>query len=269
MPAYAPPTAVIDDRVRKRNTILAVVISAAILVLALFGLKAAGVLRLGSPGPDNNSLVARGQGNGSSLQLKGEGTPPSLASTRKTMPKNIRDWLEHLARIEKRKQALGGKQMEQMQELKGSLQGAGGLTSAEDVDKLTDPNYDSFPSIEKAASMIQELKPDWVKLKQDFDAYPPPPECQGIADEYDGGLQGISDTIDQVLGIVGGVDLTSTGDIKGSAEEVRGVGRNHRRGIDGSFEKADDLVQDVCDLYDTRKWFKIDAHGGSAGILGF
>lgn len=269
MPSYAPQPVGISDSVKKRNTWLAVGVSAAILLLAFFGLKASGVLRLGSPGPDNRSLEARGEDNGSTLQAKGDPSPPTLASTRKTMPKNIRDWLEHLARIEKRKQALGSKQVEQMQLIKSSLTGASGLTTPDDVNNMTDPDYNSFPTIEKAGAMIQELKPDWVQLKKDFDSYPPPPECQSIADEYDGALQSITDTIDQVLGIVSSVNLNSSGDIKGSADSVREVGRGHRRGIDGSFEKADDLVQDVCDLYDTRKWFKIDAHGGSAGLLGF
>jgi hypothetical protein len=156
-----------------------------------------------------------------------------------------------------------------MQTIKSSLQGAGGLTSADDVNVLTDPDSNSFPSIEKVGAMIEEMRPDWDDLKKDFDSYPPPPECQAIADQYDGALQSIMDTIDQVRNIVDNVSLNSASEIKGSADETRKVGRNHRRSIDGNFEKADDLVQDVCDLYETRKWFKIDAHGGSSGLLGF
>lgn len=268
VPAYSPSLATVPDAIRRRNTVLAIVISIVVIALVFAGLNATGVLRFGAKQTDTSSLQAQGAVPPSTLQSRGTGPDPTLHSTRKTMPKPIRDWLEHLARIERRKQALGSKQVEQMQLLKSTLTGAGGLTSPEDVESMTDPDYNSFPSIEKAAAMITELKPDWEQLVKDFDSYPPPPECQEIANQYGGAMDSIISTIDKVLNIVESVNLTSQGDIKGSAEEVRGVGRGHRRGIDGNFERADDLVKEVCDKYETPKWFKIDAHGGSAGLLG-
>lgn len=280
-PSYVQ-SATIPADVRRRNTLLAIAISAALLLFLFFGLKVSGLLPFGSRGTDQAALQARGQGTdiealaakGSApddalLQARGTAPTPTLEAAKKTMPKDIHDWLEHLARIEKRKQALGGKQMEQMLLLKSTLTGAGGLSSADDVTKLTDPDYNSFPSIEKAGSMIAELQPDWVALRTDFEAVPPPPECKPIAEEYSGALTNIVDTFDSVSKILDNVTLTDQNKIKDSADQAKAVGRNHRRGIDGNFERADDLVQGVCDKYQTRKWFKIDAHGGSSGLLGF
>ena len=63
--------------------------------------------------------------------------------------------------------------------------------------------------------------------------------------------------------LVSGVTLTDQNNIRKSADDVKQVGLKHRRGIDGEFQATDDLVQQICDKYQTRKWFKIDAHGGS------
>ena len=51
--------------------------------------------------------------------------------------------------------------------------------------------------------MLQELQPDWVQLKKDFDAVPPPRECQPIADEYDGGLGSMIETFASIEKLVG------------------------------------------------------------------
>jgi soluble cytochrome b562 len=269
MPAYAPSAIAIPADVKKRNTWLAIGISAAVLLLLFFGLNATGALHLGTKPPDQATLNARGQLTDSTLQAKGGPTNPTLAATRVTMPDDIRNWLEHLARIERKKQALTNKQLEQAHELQGELQGASGLTSPEDVSKMSDPDYNSFPSIEKAGAMIAQLQPDWKDLQKEFDSVPPPKECQPIADQYDSGFDAMIETFDEIEKIVNGINLTDQKQMKSSVDDARKAGRSSRRGIDGSFEKTDDLVQKICDKYETRKWFKIDAHGGSTGLMGF
>lgn len=267
---YAQPSYAIAPDVRKRNTWMAVGVSAVILLLLFVGLKASGVLNVGSKAPDNAVLNARGAGpDDSLLQSRGNDGNPSLQASRVTMPDDIRNWLEHLARIEKKKQALTGKQLEQARELQGQLQGASGLTTPEDVEKMSDPDYNSFPTIEKAAAMIHELQPDWIALQKEFESVKPPAECKPIADRYDSGFDGMIDTFASIEKLVSGVDLTSQNQMKNQVSKARSVGRDSRLDVDGSFEKTDDMVQAICDKYQTRKWFKIDAHGGSGGLLGF
>lgn len=269
MPAYAPTAMPLSQDVRKRNTWLAVVISAVILLMAIFGLRAAGVLHLGQKAPDTSSLQAVGSSQGSFLQNEGKGGPSVLPAAKKTMPQDLYDWLQHLAKCEKHKQAITGKQLQQARELQSELGGASGLTTAEDVQKMSDPDYNSFPTLDKATAMLNELQPDWVALKKEFDSVPPPAECKPIAEAYDSGLQNIVDMFDTVEKIVGGVNLTDQTNIRKSADDARQAGLQHRKGIDGEFETTDDLVQQICDKYETKKWFKIDAHGGSAGLMGF
>src|SRR5262245_11721578 len=86
VPAYAPATmGAISNDVRKRNTWLAIIVSACILLLLFFGLKASGVLNLGGRAPGNETLQAQGAGpDNSTLQSRGEGATPTLQSTKKT-----------------------------------------------------------------------------------------------------------------------------------------------------------------------------------------
>ncbi len=240
-----------------------------LLLLAFMGLKAAGVLKLGQKAPDVATLNAKGQLPDSTLQARGQGASPTLGANKRTMPADLYNWLEHLRRCEQKKLALTGTQTQQLRELQSELGGASGLTSAEDVQKMSDPDYNSFPTLDKATAMLNQLQPDWVALKKQFDSVPPPDECKPIAEAYDSGLQNIVDVFDSIEKLVGGVNLTDQGNIRKSADDVKDVGLHHRRGIDGEFQQTDDLVQQICDKYDTKKWFKIDAHGGTAGLLGY
>jgi hypothetical protein len=269
MPAYAPMPAAIPSDVRKRNTWLAVGISAAILLLLFLGLKAGGVLGLGTKAADLKNLQAQGQGTNPTLQARGDAGKPTLAATRVTMPDDIRNWLAHLEKCEMKKRALTKKQQEELTDMIGDLKGAGGLT-VDDVNAWSDPDSTTLPVIDKVASIARELQPAWKDLKTFFDSYPPPPECKTIAQAFDDGLQSIPDNMQQLDSIVSGLNMASgQADGQAAREKAREVSRDHRRNIDEPFSRTDQLVGQVCDKYETRKWFNIDAHGGNMGILGF
>jgi hypothetical protein len=268
VPAYAAPMAV-SSAVRRRNTWMAAGVSAAILLLLFFGLKASGVLKLGEKGPDQRSLEAVGTGPDSTLQIHSSGSPPSLQAVKKTMPKDIYDWLEHLARIERKKQALTARQEEEAMDLIRELKGTNGLSSTADVDFWTSPDSTELPVVNKASSVMREMQPEWEDLVKEFESVPPPPECVKLRDEYDAALAAIPEQMKQLDQVLGSVSMTDQDKSRDSQTNAREVGRNSRRKIDGSFTKSDSMVQSICDLYETKKWFKIDAHGGSTGILGF
>lgn len=274
-------TATISAQVRKRNTLLAIVISLAIILLLFFGLKAAGILKMGSKAPDTksleasgqapdlNSLKAQGTGPEAILESRSQGSTPILETTKATMPDAIRNWLAHLEEAENRKRALSKKQEEEVSDMIGDLKGAGGL-SVEDVQAWSDPDSNTLPVIEKVAGICRELQPDWIDLKKFFDSYPPPPECKQIAEAYDQGLADIPHKMDQLNSIVSGMTSQDTQETaQGARDSAREVGRDHRSTIDQPFSVTDRLVQKICDQYQTRKWFSIDAHGGGSSILGF
>jgi hypothetical protein len=269
MPAYAPAAVAIPADVRKRNTLLAIGISLAILLLLFFGLKAGGVLNFGAQAPDTVTLKARGEDSTNTLQVPGNGTSPTLNSSRVTMPDDVRNWLAHLEKCEMKKRALTKKQSEELTDMIGDLKGAGGLT-VDDVNSWSDPDSTTLPVIDKVASIARELQPAWNDLKTYFDSYPPPKECKPIAEAFDDGLQSIPDEMQQLDGIVSGLNQTSDQAAgKNAREKARAMSRDHRRKIDEPFSRTDQLVGEVCDKYQTRKWFSIDAHGGNMGILGF
>lgn len=277
-PTYALPVA---GDYRRRNTVLAIVISAAILAALLVGLRAAGVLRFGATSPDDrnlqatgqqpdlNSLEASGSNPQSVLQSRGSGSTPTLESSQATMPGPVRNWLNHLERMEMKKRTLAKDQESEVTDMIGDLKGAGGLT-VDDVQALSDPDSNTLPMIDKVASIMRRLQPAWEGLRREFNSVPPPQECRAIAEAFDQGLADIPakmrDLDALVSGVSGGVDQDTA---KGAREGARELARGHRQTIDEPFAQTDRLVGQVCDKYQTRKWFSIDAHGGGRGLLGF
>lgn len=259
----------ISAATRKRNTWLAIAVSLVLVLLLFLGLQAGGVLRLGGEPTDIASLQARGQGPSPVLQARGDGGKPTLATSRITMPDNIHDWLEHLEKCEMRKRALGKKQEEAARDTISALNPTGGMT-VDDVKAWADPDATTLPVIEKASSIMREMEGPWRDLKAFFDSVPPPPECQSIADAFDQGLQDIPDQMQELDKIISGVTNPDTQEQGEKArDDAREISREHRKKIDEPFSVTDRRVQQVCDKYQTRKWFSIDAHGGNSGILGY
>ncbi|MBC8066169.1 MAG: zinc ribbon domain-containing protein, partial [Chlorobia bacterium] len=190
-PAFPNPTAANP----KKTTWIAIGTALAMLLAIFFGLKASGFLQFGAKNPKLESLKAKGNvpnqdllkaegsANGPDL-LKAEGSqpPPILNRTaeRIEMPDDIRRWLEHLEKIERRKNDLSLKQLSQMailmQQMK-VLGGGMGLLNGEDEGGDTGPS-------QTAKVSFDAMRPEWNQLIADFRNYPPPAECRPIADDY-------------------------------------------------------------------------------------
>lgn len=229
-----------------------VALGAAALIVG--GLAFSGLLRVRAPSAPPGPIV------------KAEPTTPlaTRAPERKTMPDDIRAWLEHLEETEKRRIDLSQRQimslMVEMQRLKAS----------EFTDALSELMGDPFdegkkdaPSIEKARSIASDVKPAWQDLKTFFESMPPPEACRTIAADYGQTLQETGATVSDILGIV----ETAQGDPQGAVEKLRGIMKSHKSMIDEPAVRADRGVQAICDEYDTRKWFDIKADVGGGGLF--
>ena len=266
--AYAQQQAFpISEYIRKRNTRLAIVVSAAILFLLFFGLKASGVLKFGQKPPDQATLTAIGQGPDSTLQALGKGPDSTLHASKITMPGDIEDWLRHLERCEMKKRALDKKMEEEALDMINNG-GKEGMT-VDDVKFWSSDESDKLPIVEKTTEILREMEGPWRNLKTEFDSVPPPRDCVPIAEAFDQGLQAIPDQMSELDKIVSG-SLSQDSQQPGqeARDKARALDRGHRLLIDEPFGKTDELVAKICDKYQKHKWFSIDAHGSNKGILG-
>lgn len=270
----------------KKNTWIAVLTALCLVLAIFFGLKAAGILKVGGTAPKLASLKAEGDAPNQKLLeatgqtpdqkiLKAEGETPNtplltaegstgpstLQKTEITMPDDIRKWLEHLERIERRKNDLSLEQLGQMTVLMERMKVLGPSLGA-----LGDDDTGDTPPAEEARGKFNDLKPEWNKLIADFRAYPPPAECKPIADNF-------YRAINEIPGMTSDIaDILSSAASDPSSALAKAYKLQNTSGnvIDRYLGETDRGVADICEKYHTRKWFQIktDVGGGLMGKFG-
>jgi hypothetical protein len=191
---------------------------------------------------------------------------PMTPKMAKTMPQDVLDWLKHLERTEKKRHALATEQISALLAQMVMLSGIG-ATDAVAQSLLDDPekDFEKTPATE-IRDQTRAQKREWRDLIAYFDSVPPPTECVPIRNAYGTALGETQSMIFEVLDAIG----TAAEDPKLAVQSLMNLrGKSHSR-IDVSARETDGLVQDICDKYDTRKWFSIagDVGGGMGGVLG-
>lgn len=268
----------------KKTTWIAIGTALAMVIALFVGLRAGGLLGFGASSPKIENLKAEGnmpvqdllKAEGQTPQtdlLKAEGsappTPPSTGVTAQqvAMPDDVRKWLEHLERIEKRKNDLSMKQLSQMAVLMQQMKVLGGGMGLLNEDE-GGSGGDTGPS-ETAKTSFDALRPEWNQLIADFRSYPPPAECRPIADDYYRAVSEIpgmnSDLADILSSIAGNPENAAS-----ALERVMKIQNTSANVIDKNLGSTDSRVGDICRKYETRKWFdiKTDVGGGLMGKFG-
>jgi hypothetical protein len=213
-------------------------------------------------GSDQLKLVDKGGGH----------LLPLPAPATKGMPDDVKQWLDHLQETEKRKVALTNQQLSEFTAMATEMQT--GVGSAAQVQQLEDPDAPSkttTPQNDSFQDLVSNAKPAWYHLNDFFLSVPAPPECQAIQQSYSRGLSQMGDQMGDLAGIVNGVNPMSTSvrdDAAKSEDEAKEIGTDHPKSIDDSFQSALDGVDKECGKYGVKRWFDIDVHGGSSGMLG-
>lgn len=231
-----------DDAKRKR-TVIAVVSAIALLCAIFGGLAMSGVLGLGGKSSPS-SLQATGVKPKATMAV--QGTPaPSVTEVTATappeMPKEIRDWLEHLRRCEELKRELT---LDMGSEMKSLVTQLGvGITSVEGVKEMTDPDSDIShgPHANVVGDMTRRMKLRWTDLSDQFRKYAPPPECKGIADSFDAGINGLASDIDTLGDLVSSwnaLDDNATQDLNRRKDAAARMNRTHTTNVDDNFKAA-------------------------------
>jgi hypothetical protein len=247
----------------------------------VFGLGAAGILRLrGSdkPGPvlargqepTQSVLTERGPDDNPSILPK-QADQPAATLTKPgpvRMPDDVRAWLEHLEKIERAKQALS---QDEQDDLMISMRSIDQMVTKAATDGLLDPDSSADPEAGVNDFLpIKKMTADWKELRRQFnqDGPPVPDECKDLHDQYDSALMQVPGVLKDINDIAGNLfDEDKKPKIKG----LREVQRTHQDYIDKPLHRSDRLLGDICDHYQTRKWFdiKVDNAGGLMGIPGF
>ncbi len=224
-------------------------------------------------------LGLRGKDNASTLNLTAKPQAPVLAEDGKPsgpvlpadniMPRDVLDWLKHLEETERRRRDLSNQELGKLLPMMVNLQTGGGVSPMKSLFGDEGPDVEHLPTadIEKAT---EEVRDDWRRLDDFFQSVPPPAECAPIQAAYS---QAIGETSAMMMDILG-VVKSAAEDPQDALAKLNAMRGKSSDRIDKSARRTDELVQDICDKYKTRKWFRIDTDfggglGGAISGMGF
>lgn len=247
---------------RSWSAVAAVVVAAIGVVM---GLGAAGVLQLGALVP-RTEVQAAGESTPAPIAMAGRPEDVPVREAARVMPSDVRAWLEHLERMEKKKNELHERQANEARALASSLTG-GGL-NLQDVDSILDPGAGMPDPRNIVDELIDKIAPPWVDLRKEFlETGPPMPlECKPIATQFETGISQMVSKVEQIRDIMNAFDpasVSATSEAGEKQTELGAMKRDHKQVVDNAFKATDDLLAQICRKYQARKWFDIDQ-----GVLG-
>lgn len=205
------------------------------------------------------ALQLRGNPPTAAITQRGEAPPAVTAKGPKQMPDDVRAWLEHLERIEKKRVALAQKQLSQVLVMGSQIKGAGIAEVLGSMLSESEEEPTKAPELEQAEATVADVRKPWAELADEFGAMPPPSGCQEVAVSYDQALRETGATIGDIQDVL----TNAMANPQGAIEKLQGIRGGHIGSIDASAGKADAGVQAICDAYDTRKWFMIQRDIGT------
>lgn len=249
-------------------------------VLATLLLIGGGMVALGLLGP-KSSVLPQVVGNqsvlpalptdpGSALPLQAA-NEPALPKPQEAirMPDDVYNWLEHLRKTEAMRKSMASDQIGELTVMMTKMK-TSSITDAMkglfSPDESPIPIDESQPDKESLAIDAAKKREQWKQLSEYFLSYPPPDECKPIQASY---AQALGETGAMIVEILEAVEMASESPEKAIAALTKMQGTSGGR-IDELAKQTDDQVGDICNKYETRKWFKIqgDVGGGFLSQLG-
>ncbi len=235
------------------SLILGVGIGVGVVGLAIAALALAGVFRF------------RGQEEIQAPIVKSAPIEAPIRQSAERMPEDIRNWLDHLRRIEEKRMEMARTQitmlMVSMEEIKGAELGnqlaeilGGDPTEAERTEA---------PSVSKARDIAANVRPQWQELNIEFEGKAPPEACRTIAADYGQTLRETGATVGDIIEIINNLGT----DPQTAVARLREIMNANKKMIDEPAVRADQGVQAICDLYGERKWFSIKGDVGGGGMF--
>lgn len=209
-------------------------------------------------------LMSQGKQSSAPLTVKGSQRPVPLAVGRATMPQDIYDWLDHLRQTEDKKNELSREQTSKVMIEMTKLNGLGGAYGSLDNNDNLDPDKLQDPK-ERLGEKLGDLRDPWRDLIKYFESVPPPAECVDLARTYDQALDEVSGEMGDLGDALGNSGGSDPQDMITKLQKLEGQSTGT---IDKYFSVSDDMVANLCNKYNTTKWFKIQADPGSSMTSG-
>lgn len=223
-----------------------------------------------------NALGKKGRSQGAMLNKTGILGGPMLDKTAKInpmmdqvaqapgeMPADILRWLRHLQECEERRAKLTNKFISNVMSMMPGGQFGTDMTSLKNL-ATGDPDAPEPKAAPDALTESSvEMSKGYEELKAYFETKPPPQSCQTIADAYNRTLDETGAMFGDFQDAMNGwsenmnASITKLNDMKNKSESINKYGG-----------ETDQLVQDICDKYNKKKWFSINKDFGQSGSLG-
>lgn len=221
---------------RKRSPWLWVGVAGLAVVGALF---AGNALRMrGETGKADLRVPAAAES--ASIQARGEGPEATIRQPGFGMPDDVRAWLEHLKRIDQRREnyntTFAGKLM-------GMVAGLQPGTYFEEEDALAN----EAERKNRAQGVVDEVDLFFVQLTRDFQALPPPPECTTIAAQY-------SAVLLETRGMIGDITTSITNLDLGGLERMQGTTFVR---LDTKAQETNTSIDAICSKYNEPNKYEV------------
>ena len=232
---------------------------------AAWSLTAAGVFSLSSKHAELNALEASGavgdpslsvsgvrnessvlaepsQPTDPALELSNEPQPPSLIVPESGMPDDIRRWLEHLKRVDEKRESLNIELTGELMGLVATLRP--GTFSEEDAGEASEDDSRRRNTAGEAISNVDAIFSDLIT---EFQSFPPPPQCRTIAVQYNSALFGTREISIELMEALSNLDLQA-------AQAL--VGKSYSK-VDSHVATANRLVDGLCSKYGVPNLYKL------------
>ena len=258
------------DAQRRRAMVIGGIVALIALVAALvFGMRAFNGLSAHGGTPQDPLLTKNAQAPKPILQANANQGPPVLNRDDRRpeqvkMPQDVFDWLKHLERCEAMKVSISGDQAAEVSVWmqKFGVLGAG-MGLMDPYDQSSEREGDEEPS-GYAKGKINNLRPRWEELIAFFRSVPPPAECRPIANDFD---RAISE-IPGMMGDLGDILNSAAEDPQSALQKVKKIQNSSYGDIDIYFGRCDQKVSQICNKYNTHKWFNIKTDVLAGGMMG-
>lgn len=250
---------------KKRN--IAIAAGAGALVLALLiGAIATNFLNRTATQPAETVLQRQAKPPEPMLDKTATPPPPVLekeAVAPKVMPDDVRRWLEHLEETEKRRERLVMEQFGSLTSLVPEMQMGIDVNTLKALADGNESESEMKLGPDNLGTETNAMKAKWDELKAFYRTPLPPQECLAVANTYWGALDEASAIMDDLFTTLSGWKTDPQGTVKALQKTL-----NTSTTIDRAGQQTDDLVKQICEKYETKKWFEIKSDIKMPGLFG-
>jgi hypothetical protein len=177
------------------------------------------------------------------------------------MPADVLAYLRHLEKCENAKVEISGDQSAEVKVLMTKMQALGaGMGMMNPYDQSGD-DKDVEPA-DYAKGKILDFRPRWQRLLDYFRSVRPPRECEQLAYDFDRATG-------EVPGMMGDLSDILNGQLDPAAalKKLEKFQNSSYSEIDRYYGRADEKLGQICQKYNTSKWFNIKTDVGGGSLL--